>query len=136
MERTADRCPLRFSDDFNTSTPSDVRPGPPSLILVSLDLMRANAVFLLLAASAMIVSSCSTPPAFGHVDHVSAADMEAAVSAFRAATRPDAEVGAIEVITHNEIRIYQATERRNYTSMVRVKTKWEVGNVVLQHPAY
>jgi hypothetical protein len=98
--------------------------------------MRRDAVFLLLAASAMIIPSCSTPPAFGHVDHISAADMEAAVSAFRAATRPDAEVGAIEVITHNEIRIYQATERRNYTSMVRVKGKWQLGSVVLVHSAY
>ena len=98
--------------------------------------MRRDALFLLLAASALIISSCSTPPAFGHVDHISAADMEAAVSAFRAATRPDAEVGAIEVITHNEIRIYQATERRNYTSMVRAKEKWQVGSVVLVHPAY
>ena len=84
----------------------------------------------------MIVCSCSTPPPVGHVDHVSAADMQAAMSAFRAATRPDAEVGAIEVITHNEIRFYQATERRNYTSMVREKEKWHVGSVVLVHPRY
>ena len=98
--------------------------------------MRCYAFFLVLAASAMIISSCSTPPTFGHVDHISAADMAAAVSAFKAATRPDAEVGAIEVITHNEIRIYQATERRNYTSMVRVKGKWQEGSVVLVHPRY
>ena len=97
--------------------------------------MRRNAV-LLAVTVAIIVSSCSTPPPFGHVDHVSAADMEAAVSAFKAATRPDAEVGAIEVITRDEIRIYQATEQRNYTSMVRVKGKWQVGDVVLRHPAY
>jgi hypothetical protein len=84
----------------------------------------------------MIVFSCSTPPPFGHVDHVSAADMEAAVSASKAATRPDAEVGAIEVITHDEIRIYQATERRNYTSVVREKRKWHVRGVVLVHPVY
>jgi uncharacterized protein (TIGR00369 family) len=35
MERTADRCTLDFRDDFHTSTPSDVRPRPPSLILFS-----------------------------------------------------------------------------------------------------
>jgi len=98
--------------------------------------MRHSVRHLALAASVMIVSSCSTPPPFGHVDHVSAADMEAAVSAFKAATRPDAEVGAIEVITHNEIRIYQATERRTYTSVVREKGKWHVRGVVLVHPAY
>jgi hypothetical protein len=62
--------------------------------------------------------------------------MQAAVSAFRAATRPDAEVGAIEVITHNKIRFYQATERRNYTSVVREKGKWHVGSVALVHPRY
>jgi len=56
--------------------------------------------------------------------------------AFKAATRPGAEVGAIEVITHNEIRIYQATERRNYTSVVHEKGKWHVGGVVLVHPVY
>jgi hypothetical protein len=98
--------------------------------------MRHAAVVLLLAGSAMIVSSCSTPPPFGRVDHVSAADMEAAVSAFKAATRADAEIGVIEAITHNEIRIYQATERRNYTSMIRAKGKWGVGDVVIRHPAY
>jgi hypothetical protein len=92
--------------------------------------------FLVLAAAAIIVSSCTTPPPFGQVDHVSAADMQAAVSAFKAATRPDAAVGAIEVISHNEIRFYQATERRNYTSMVREKGKWHVGSVVLVHPRY
>ena len=98
--------------------------------------MSSHSVVVLLAAAAVTVCSCSTPPAFGHVDHISAADMQAAVSAFKAATRPDAEIGATEVITHSEIRIYQATERRNYTSMVRVKGKWQVGNVVLRHPAY
>jgi hypothetical protein len=62
--------------------------------------------------------------------------MEAAVSAFRAASRGDPWVGAIEVITYNEIRIYQATEHRNYTSMVRVKGKWQVRDVMLVHRAY
>jgi hypothetical protein len=97
---------------------------------------RETAVSLL--ATCCVVCSCSTnnPPPLGQVDHVSAADMEAAVAAFKAATRPDAEVGVIDVITHNEIRIYQATERRNYATMVRVKGKWQVGDVVLAHPAY
>ncbi len=98
--------------------------------------MAHDVSILVLAAGAMIVSACSTPPPFGHVDHVSAADMQAAVSAFKAATRPDAEVGAIEVISQNEIRFYQAIERRNYTSMVREKGKWHVGSVVLVHPRY
>ena len=98
--------------------------------------MRRDARFLALAVSAIIASSCSSPLPFGHVDHVSAADMQAAVFAFKAATRPDAEVGAIEVISHNEIRFYQATERRNYTSTVREKGKWHVGSVVLVHPRY
>jgi hypothetical protein len=37
MKRTADRRTLHFLDDFPTSTPSDARSRPPSLILFSLD---------------------------------------------------------------------------------------------------
>ena len=62
------------------------------------------------------------------------ADLNAAVSAYKMATRPDASIGPIEVISHDEIRIYQDSERRNYTAMVRRKGKWVVGSVVLVHP--
>jgi len=65
---------------------------------------------------------------------VSIADLDAAVSAYKMATRPDASIGPIEVISHDEIRIYQDGERRNYTAMVREKGKWVVGRVVLVHP--
>jgi hypothetical protein len=40
MERTADRCTINFRDDYFISTPSNVRSHPPSLILVSLDLVQ------------------------------------------------------------------------------------------------
>lgn len=46
------------------------------------------------------------------------------------------EIGAIEVITRDEIRLYQDTSRRNFTSVVRENGKWHIGRVVLVHPAY
>jgi hypothetical protein len=97
--------------------------------------MRHVRIALALAVSAAILS-CSTVAPFGRVDHVSAADMEAAVTAFKAATRADAEIDVIEVVGRNEIVIYQASERRNYTSMIRVKGKWHVGEVVIRHSVY
>ena len=45
MERTADRGTLHSRDDFHSSTPSDARPRPPSLILFSLDGKREFMAF-------------------------------------------------------------------------------------------
>jgi hypothetical protein len=105
--------------------------------------MRAYRDSLLLLAIVIVLGSCATStfhvagaPTFGRIQDVFVGDIEAAVSAFKAATRPGAPVGEIEVISHDEIRIYRDTERRNYTSMVRTKGKWQVGSVVLVHPVY
>jgi hypothetical protein len=105
--------------------------------------MRAYRASLLLSAIVIVLGSCATStfrvagvPTFGRIQDVSVVDIEAAVSAFKAATRPGASVGEIEVVSHDEIRIYQDAERRNYTSMVRTKGKWQVGSVVLVHPVY
>ena len=68
---------------------------------------------------------------------ISAADIQTAVAAFQASmARGPARYGDIEVISHDEIRIYQDHAPSNYHSMVRVKGKWELGSVVLVHPVY
>jgi hypothetical protein len=73
-------------------------------------------------------------PTFGRVQDVSIADIEAAISAYKGSGSE--KVGPAEVMSRDEIRIYQDTECRNFTSMVRVKGKWQLGSVVLVHPIY
>jgi hypothetical protein len=73
-------------------------------------------------------------PTFGRLKEVSIMDIEAAIAAYRKSEW--GQPGPAEVISHDEIRIYQDSELRNYTSMVRVKGHWEVGAVMLVHPAY
>jgi hypothetical protein len=92
---------------------------------------------------AILPASCSSPlriagaPTFGRVDDISVADIQAAVSAYRASiVDHDQAFGPIEVIGHDEIRIYQGNELRNYTSMEPVKGRWRLDSVVLWHPAY
>ena len=92
---------------------------------------------------AILPASCSSPlriagaPTFGRVDDISVADIQAAVSAYRASSVDhDQAFGQIEVISHDEIRIYQGNELRNYTSMERIKGRWRLDSVALRHPAY
>jgi hypothetical protein len=105
--------------------------------------MRAGRSLFLMPALAILLASCSSPlrvagaRTFGRVDDISVADIQAAVSAYRALiVDHDQAIGPIEVISHDEIRIYQGNELRNYTSMELVKGKWRLGSVVLRHPAY
>jgi hypothetical protein len=68
-QRTADRRALHFLDDFHTSTASDARSRPPSLILFSLDVealfMRELGFILLVLGFAAICwfSMVTHPPA-------------------------------------------------------------------------
>ena len=105
--------------------------------------MRWDTRFLLVPLLAMLLSSCAAPlrifgtSTFGRTQDVSAADIEAAVAAYEASIwHGPARYGDIEVINHNEIRIYQDHAPCNYTSMVREKGKWVTGSVVLVHPRY
>ena len=102
--------------------------------------MRVCGGFLV-AVSAAAFLSCTVSnfrvggvPTFGRVQDVSIADIEAAISAYKGSGSE--KVGPAEVMSHDEIRIYQDTECRNFTSMVRVKGKWQLGSVVLVHPIY
>jgi hypothetical protein len=99
--------------------------------------MRTRNSFFVSIVSCIVLASCGSDTMFrGRIPDLPVADIEAAVSAYKAATQPDAEVGVVEVITRNEIRIYQGTERRNYSSMVREKGKWVLGPVMIVHPRY
>lgn len=73
-------------------------------------------------------------PTFGRTQDVSIADIEAALSGYK--TSETEKVGPAEVMSHDEIRIYQDSECKNYTSMVRIKGKPQFGSVVLVHPRY
>jgi hypothetical protein len=102
--------------------------------------MRLCSDFLVAAVTTALLS-CTVSnfqvagvPTFGRTQDVSIADIEAAISAYK--TSESEKVGPAEVISHDEIRIYQDSECRNYTSMVRVKGKWQLGSVVLVHPRY
>jgi hypothetical protein len=99
--------------------------------------------FACLAALVIVLTSCTVSnfyvagvPTFGRVQDVSVADIEAAISAYKQSLAVPEQVGPAEVISHDEIRIYQDSECRNFTSMVRVKGKWQLGSVVLVHPRY
>jgi hypothetical protein len=105
--------------------------------------MRRGRSLFVMPVLAILLASCTSPfrvagaPTFGRVDDISVADIQAAVSAYRASiVDHDQAIGPIEVISHDEIRIYQGNELRNYISMERVKGQWRLGSVVLRHPAY
>jgi hypothetical protein len=105
--------------------------------------VRGHNYFLILLAVLPLLSSCTSTvrvagyPTFGRIQDVSAADIEAAVSAY-AGLHPGghAQVGDIEVVSHDEIDIYMERAPSDYTSMIRVKGKWQQGSVVLVHPRY
>jgi hypothetical protein len=103
--------------------------------------MRSRCAFVLFSGFLIALTSCAVSnsyvagvPTFGRTQDVSIADIEAAIAAYK--TSASEKVGPAEVMSHDEIRIYQDTECRNFTSMVRVKGKWQPGSVVLVHPAY
>jgi len=104
-----------------------------------LDLMRVDRALFLLPSVSVLLASCVTStfrvaavPVFRRTQDVSIADIEAAISAYK--TTDAEKVGPAEVISHDAIRIYQDAECRNFTTMVRVKGNWQLGNVVLVHP--
>jgi hypothetical protein len=105
--------------------------------------MRAHVSVLFLTATAIVFGSCAAPfrvggiRTSGRIEDISVADIEAAVRAYQASIwHGPAKIGAIEVISHDEVRMHDSPPPSNYTSMVRVKGKWESGSVVLVHSAY
>jgi hypothetical protein len=105
--------------------------------------MRRDTSFSVIAAMTILLASCSAPlrvaggRTFGRTQDISAGDVQTAVAAYQASVwHGPARYGDLEVISHDEVRIYQEHAPSNYTSMVRVKGKWELGSVVLVHPAY
>ncbi|SRR6266446_3992279 len=105
--------------------------------------MRHDTRLCFVPVVAILFMSCSAPlrvagaRTFGRTQDVSAADIQSAVADYQASIwHGPARYGDIEVISHDEIRIYQEHAPSNYTGMVRVKGKWEIGSVVLVHPAY
>jgi hypothetical protein len=78
--------------------------------------MRTDRSLFFVPALAIVLVSCNSTfrvagaPTFGRIQDTSAADIEAAVSAYKASSwHGEAPVGQIEVISHVEIRIYQDT---------------------------
>jgi len=103
--------------------------------------MRLQGHLLLLPALIIVLAACETNtfrvagiPTYGRIEDVSVADIETAIRSYEK-SYPGVH-GPAEVISHDEIRIYQNRTQMNYTGMFRRKGKWEVGSVVLQHPAY
>jgi hypothetical protein len=103
--------------------------------------LRSRDDFVRLAALLIVLTPCTVSnfyvagiPTFRRIRDVSVVDIEAAISAYK--TSESVQVGPAEVMSHDEIRIYQDNECRNFTSMVRVKGKWQLGSVVLVHPRY
>jgi hypothetical protein len=92
------------------------------------------------SAIALVLVSCSGPIISGHTQEVSAADIQAALTALQGSivdgpVRPT----EIEVIGHNEIRIRMNIEQptpSNYIAMVRVKGSWQVASAVPHRPTY
>ena len=83
------------------------------------------------------ISRRRAPIISGRVQDVSNADIQVAVAAYQASIRyGPAPIGEIEVISHDEVRIHDDPAPSNYTSMLRVKGKWQLGSVVLVHPSY
>jgi hypothetical protein len=94
----------------------------------------ASAVPLILALS---LAACTTmrvagAPVFGRVHEISVSDIEAAVAAYQKLHYRT--VGTIQVIGHDEIRIYWKEALSNYDTMKRVHGEWTPpgGMVVVQ----
>ena len=105
--------------------------------------MHTQSAFFVAPVIALALASCTGgsraagPIISGHVQDVSATDIQTVVAAYQASIQHGpAPVGEIEVITHDEVRIHDDPAPSNYTSMIRIKGKWQVGSVVLVHPRY
>jgi hypothetical protein len=105
--------------------------------------MRRQSAIFVLPAIALLLASCGSPfraggPIIsGRVQDVSNADIQVAVAAYQTSIRyAPAPIGEIEVISHDEVRIHDDPAPSNYTSMLRVNGKWQLGSVVLVHPGY
>ncbi len=71
-------------------------------------------------------------PTFGRTQDVSIADIEAALSGYK--TSETEKVGPAEVMSHDEIRIYQSSRCRRHPSMVR-NWSWPVLRSILRSRA-
>jgi hypothetical protein len=88
----------------------------------------------LLILATTVFASCNTfrvagAPTFGRVHDISVADIEAAVAAFKSAhIYEDTSVGQIQVISHDEVRLYAEVGPGPYVTMRRVHGKWRYYN--------
>jgi hypothetical protein len=88
--------------------------------------------FLVIAATSLLLS-CNTfrvagAPVFGRVREISAGDIEEAVAAYgeytRAVYHTEPQVGQIQVLNHDSVRIYWGLAGGSYTTMNRVHGRW------------
>ena len=92
---------------------------------------------LCIAVLASIAISCSSVmvgaiPAHGKLRDISVSDINAALVAFHAMPgRSNWKVGEIEVIGHDEIRLYWDQAGGSYDTMKRVRGKWRHGGGVV-----
>ena len=95
--------------------------------------MRSTVRSLLMPLTA-VLASCNTfriagAPTFGRVHEISVADIEAAVAAYKAAhIYEDTSVAQIQVISHDEVRLYGDRGPGPYVIMRRVYGKWRYYN--------
>jgi hypothetical protein len=146
MERTADRCALHFQDDFDIFTASDARSRPPSLILVSLDLMRE----VVLLVVAVVVTSCapyvpvnlrSDPPSrepaiSGNERLIPTSELHALLAVARhrlAVIAPDCPIGEVAIKSATEVTVVYCYDdfapngwMRGRMDLRRVSGQWKV----------
>jgi hypothetical protein len=89
--------------------------------------MRAVSTFPVLGVVTIALAACSTlrvagAPTFGRVHDMPVSDIEAAVAVYQKLHYRT--VGTIQVISHDEIRIYWKEALSNYDTMKRVNGKW------------
>jgi len=95
--------------------------------------MRSTVRSLLILATTLL-ASCNTfrvagAPTFGRVHDISIEDIEAAVAAYKAAhIYEDTSVAQIQVISHDEVRLYGDRGPGPYVIMRRVHGKWRYYN--------
>ena len=89
---------------------------------------------VLLIVTAAVLASCNTfrvagAATFGRVHEISVADIQAAVAAYKAAhIYEDTSVAQIQVISHDEVRLYGDRGPGPYVIMRRVHGKWRYYN--------
>jgi hypothetical protein len=89
--------------------------------------MRAVSTFPLLGIAAFALAACTTfrvagAPTFGRIHDMPVSEIEAAVAAYQKLHYRT--VGNIQVISHDEIRIYWKGALSNYDTMKRVDGRW------------